>query len=100
MKHKPDLPPVTDAHRLAAFAAMHWGAMTYEAAIKFDTRRRVIECRAHHIRTQEWIRTQERTVAPVLRCIAGVDGHPLKWTTQLTPGALQAVTQHDFVNQP
>ena len=43
---------------------------------------------------------QERTVAPVLRCIAGVDGHPLKWTTQLTPGALQAVTQHDFVNHP
>lgn len=97
---KPNLPPVTDAHRLAAFAAMHWDEMTYETAIKFDTRRRVIECRAHHIRTQEWLRTQERAVEPELRCIPGVDGHPLKWTTQLTLGALQPVTQTDFISQP
>ena len=100
MKLKPNLPPVTDAHRLAAFAAMHWGAMTYEAAIKFDTRRRVIECRAHHIRTQEWIKTQERAVVPELYCIPGADGHPLKWSTQLTLGALQPVTQTDFISQP
>lgn len=100
MKHKPDLPPVTDAHRMQAFVAMHWGAMTYETAIKFDTRRRVIECRAHHIRTQEWIKTQERTVEPVLLCIHGVDGHPTKWTTKMTLGALQPVTQIDFISQP
>lgn len=79
---------------------MHWGAMTYETAIKFDLRRRLIECRAHHIRTQEWLKTQERTVEPVVRCIPGVDGHPLKWSTQLVLGALQPITQVDFINQP
>jgi hypothetical protein len=99
MRTKPDLPPVTDAHRLAAFAAMHWGAMTYETAIKFDLRSRLIECRAHHIRTQEWLKTQERTVVPVLRCIPGVDGHPLKWSTQLVLGPLAPLKQIDFINQ-
>jgi hypothetical protein len=96
---KPELPPVTDAHRLAAFAAMHWGEMTYEAAMRFEVRRRVVEIRAHHIRTQEWLKTQERTVRPELRCIPGVDGHPLKWTTQLVLGAHQPVKQHDLFNQ-
>ncbi len=100
MRHKPELPPVTDAHRLAAFAAMHWGSMTYETAMRFDLRRRLIECRAHYIRTQEWLRTQDRTVQPELRCILGVDGHPIKWTTQLTLGPLQPVKQIDFFSQP
>lgn len=97
--NKPELPPVTDAHRQQAFAAMHWGAMTYETALKFDVRRRMIECCAHHIRTQEWLKTQERVVRPELRCLLGVDGHPLKWSTQLVLGALQPVTQVDFINQ-
>ena len=100
MKPKPDLPPVTDAHRLAAFAAMHWGAMTYEAAIKFDTRRRVIECRAHHIRTQEWLRTQERAVVPEVYCIPGADGHHSQVVHPVDAGALVPVQQIDFINQP
>ena len=95
----PDLPPVTDAHRMQAFVAMQWG-MNYETAMQFDVRRRLVECRAHHIRTQEWLKTQERVVRPELRCMLGLDGHPLKWSTQLVLGALQPVTQVDFINQP
>lgn len=49
-----DLPEVTDAHRLAAFQAMHWTGWTFEAAMGNDTRRRLIEARAHQLRTQQW----------------------------------------------
>lgn len=49
-----DLPEVTDAHRLAAFQAMHWLGWTFEAAMGNDTRRRLIECRAHQMRKQQW----------------------------------------------
>lgn len=44
-------PDVTDAHRRAAFEAMHWTGWTYEQAMADDTRSRVIEARAHQIRT-------------------------------------------------
>lgn len=49
-----DLPEVTEAHRLAAFEAMRWTGWTFEAAMADDTRRRVIEARAHQVRTQLW----------------------------------------------
>lgn len=45
------LPEVTEAHRRAAFEAMHWADWTYEQAMADDTRSRVIEVRAHQIRT-------------------------------------------------
>ena len=48
------LPPVTDAHRRAAFDGMRWAGWTYEQAMACETRRRVLEARAHHIRKQEW----------------------------------------------
>ncbi|MGQ3001270.1 MAG: hypothetical protein ACT6UH_00550 [Hydrogenophaga sp.] len=47
------MPEVTDAHRRAAFEAMHWEGWTYEAAMADDTHRRVVEARAHQIRTRE-----------------------------------------------
>lgn len=50
--------PVTHAHRQAAFTAMHWRGWTFEAAQKVDLRRRLIEARAHQIRTKEWLATQ------------------------------------------
>ena len=93
-----DLPPVTDAHRRAAFAAMRWPALTYEQAQASDTHRRVIEARAHQIRTTEWERTQVRTVQPVRRCRPGVDGHPMKWCTQLAPGYLVPAKQPDLLD--
>lgn len=55
---QPALPPVTDEHRRAAFAAMGWPGWTYEAAMADPVRGRIVECRAHQLRTQQW--KQER----------------------------------------
>lgn len=49
-----DLPPVTDAHRRAAFAKQHWPGLTFEQAMAVDIRRRIVEACAHQIRTQEF----------------------------------------------
>lgn len=95
-----DMPPVTDAHRRAAFCAMRWVGWSFDAAMADETKRRVIECRAHTLRTDEWLATQQRTVVPVVRCKPGADGHPMKWATQLVYGPLRPVTQIDFeINQ-
>lgn len=91
--HHPDLPPVTDAHRLAAFEAMGWKGWTYEQTIQFDLRRRLIECRAHQLRTREWERTTKRTVQRVKRVRLGVDGHPMTWCTQTVMGPRETITQ-------
>lgn len=92
-----DMPEVTDAHRQAAFAAIRWPGWTYEAAMRSETRRHVIEVRAHHLRTAAWKKTQERKVVPVRRCLPGLDGHPLKWCTQLAPGPLVAIRQPELL---
>lgn len=94
----PDLPEVTDAHRLAAFEAMRWPGWTYAAAMQDELRRTVIECRAHQIRTAEWMRTQRRSVVPVKRLRLGADGHPI-WCTELAPGPLVPLTP-DLFPQP
>lgn len=72
-----DMPPVTDAHRLAAFEGMHWKGWTYEQAMRVETRRKLIECRAATIRKDEWEATTKRTTVPVRRVRLGVDGHPV-----------------------
>lgn len=82
----PDMPPVTDAHRRAAFCAMRWAGWSFEAAMANPVRARVIECRAHHIRTTEWLQTHQRSQQAVRRCQVGLDGHPLRWATQIAPG--------------
>ena len=89
MKAPCTLPDVTQEHRLAAFVAMHWAGWTFEAAMRYDVRRRLIEARAAQIRTAEWKATQQRSVVPVKRVRLGSDGHP-KWVTQLAPGPLVA----------
>lgn len=58
-----DMPPVTDAHRQAAFEAMHWTDMTYEQALASDTHRRVIEARAAQLRKREW-QTRNTRIKP------------------------------------
>ena len=98
--HSTALPPVTDAHRQAAFAAMHWAGRTYQQAMADPVQGRVIESRAAHIRTQEWERTTQRTVVPVRRVRLGADGHPVGWCTQMVPGPRVATPQVDFFNQP
>lgn len=59
---QPTLPPVTDAHRRAAFDAMHWPGWTYQQAMADPIRARLVECRAHQLRKQQWqqARRQQR----------------------------------------
>jgi len=92
------LPPVLDAHRQAAFAAMAWAGLTFEQAMAHPVKSRVIECRAAQLRTQEWERTTKRTVIPVRRVRLGADGHPMGWCTQMAPGARVSAPQVDFFN--
>jgi hypothetical protein len=91
-----DMPPVTDAHRRAAFEAMHWTGWKFEAAMQFDMRRRFIEARAHAIRTAEWEKTTQRRVVPVRRVRLGADGHPVSWCTQLVLGPRESTTQPEL----
>lgn len=50
----PTLPPVTDEHRRAAFTRMHWAGWSYEQAMADTLRARLVECRAHQLRKQQW----------------------------------------------
>jgi hypothetical protein len=84
------MPEVTQAHRLAAFTAMHWRGWTFDAAMLCDVRRRLIEARAAQIRTAEWKATQQRSVVPVKRVRLGSDGHPVSWCTQMARGQFVA----------
>lgn len=63
----PALPPVTDAHRQAAFAAMGWAGWTFDAAMANDTRRRVIEARAASMRTAQFKAAHARAAQLVRR---------------------------------
>ncbi len=92
------LPPVTDAHRHAAFEAMHWSGWSYEAAMAFDMRRRLVELRAAQLRTREWQAGTQGSVEPVRRIRLGADGHPIGWCTQLVMGPRQAVRQPDLLD--
>lgn len=58
-----NLPEVTDAHRAAAFARFAWTDLTYEQAMADPLRGRLIEARAHQLRTQEWKQGQRRPSA-------------------------------------
>ena len=90
MKAPCTMPDVTQAHRLAAFTAMHWSGWTFAAAMRYDVRRRLIEARAAQIRTAEWKATQQRSVVPVKRVRLGSDGHPVSWCTQMARGQFVA----------
>ena len=76
------LPPVTDAHRLAAFEAMHWPGWTYEAAMRYDMRRRLIEARAAHLRTAQF-KQQARCTTQTVRRLDPATG---QWCCQRVPG--------------
>ena len=93
----PALPPVTDAHRLAAFEAMRWTGWTYETAMKFDLRRRLIECRAAQMRTREWLASHPGSPATVRRARVAADGHSVTWCTQTVMGPRQAQEEPDLL---
>ena len=60
------LPEVTEQHRRAAFAAMAWVGWTYERAMADDTRRRVVEARAHQLRKADWLASRRQVLRPAL----------------------------------
>ncbi len=94
------MPPVTDAHRRAAFVALRWMGR-YEDAVSAPFRAQLIEAKAACIRTDEWKRTTQRTVERVPRCVLGVDGHPIGYVTQMVPGTYHTSPQLDLLtNQP
>lgn len=83
--HRPppaDLPEVTDAHRRAAFEAMGWAGWTFEAAMQCETRRRVIEARAHALRLRQWQATHTRTV----RHVPAFNPTTGRWCMRTAPG--------------
>ena len=81
-----DLPPVTDAHRAAAFESLAFRCCaTLAEALADPVRARVVEARAHALRTAEWQRTQAtRTTTPVRR----IDPASGQWCTQRAPTGL------------
>ena len=77
---------VTEAHLRQAFEAMHWVGWTYEAAMASDTRRRLVECRAHLLRTREQEATRQPTTQCVRRVVLDEHGQVAAWRTQTAPG--------------
>lgn len=94
-----DMPPVTEEHRQHAYLLLRPRGISFEAAMtlpKHDLVRRLIEAKAHQLRTDAWLATQQRTVVPVRRCRLGADGHPVKWSTQMAAGDFEPITQPDL----
>lgn len=87
------LPPITDAHRLAAFTAMHWPGWTYEAAMRFDMRRKLIEARASGMRTAEY-KAQHPRGPEVVRRYNPATG---QWCCQLVAGQHCACTEPELI---
>lgn len=76
------LPPVTDEHRRMAFHIVRrpdWP--DYEHAITDPLRARLIECRAHALRTQLWRASQQPSCQTVRRVRIDAQGHA-QWRTQ------------------
>jgi hypothetical protein len=94
-----ELPPVTEQHRQHAYLVLRPRGISFQAAMMMPQHallRRLIEAKAHQLRTDAWMATQQRTVVPVRRCRPGADGHPIKWSTQMAMGDFEPVLQPDL----
>lgn len=87
------LPPITDAHRRAAFTAMHWPGWTFETAMRFDLRRKLVEARASHLRTNEY-KAQHPQAPAVVRRYNPATG---QWCCQQVPGQYRACTEPELI---
>jgi hypothetical protein len=96
MAYQDPMPPVTDSHRQHAYIIIRPAGRSYSAAMADPMLARVIEAKAHALRTADWLRTQQRTVVPVKRVRLGSDGHPMAWCTQMAPGPLVRISQPDI----
>lgn len=92
----PQLPPVTQAHRQAAFQGMGWPPeWTFARAWADPVRRRVIEARAHQLRTREAMAAGQAT--STVRRFNPITG---RWCTQQI-GRLVPINEPDlFSTQP
>ncbi len=80
------LPPLTHEHLQRAFEAMHWAGWSFESAMANDMRRRLIVCRAHQLRTREWLATHPATQQCVRRVRLNAQGQVDGWCTQAVMG--------------
>lgn len=80
MIQAPTLPPVTDAHRQAAFDGLRLRCCaTLAEAMADPMRARVVEARAHQLRTREWLETQAVAATALVRRVHPTTG---QWATQ------------------
>lgn len=82
MPTPPTLPPVTDAHRAAAFDRLALRGWALAAAMQDPLRRRVIEALAHQLRTAEW-KAQHAQRTRVVRRVQPATG---RWCSQRVAG--------------
>ena len=82
MPTPPTLPPVTDAHRAAAFERLHLRGWTLAAALADPLRARVINALAAQMRTAEW-RAQHTRSTRLVRRLQPASG---RWCTQRVAG--------------
>ena len=89
-----DLPPVTDAHRQQAFALFGWGRFgwTYAAAMQNNLRAKLIEARAHQLRTREALAGQHRP----RQCVRRLNAATGAWATQIVLGPYQPTVQESL----
>lgn len=77
-----ELPPVTEAHRRAAFASLAMPGWTFDAALRDPLRAQVIECRAAQLRTREWQAANDRETV----CVRRLNPITGQWHTQRVAG--------------
>ena len=89
-----DLPPVTDAHRRQAWAlnAHKWPGVTFEEALRVDIRKKLIEARAHQLRTREALAAQHRP----RQCVRRINAATGAWATQIVLGPYQPTVQESL----
>jgi len=77
------LPPISDAHRRAAFAMLAMPGWSYAAALRDPLRAKLIECRAAQLRTREW----QAQHSQATECVRRIDPITGRWCTQRVAGA-------------
>lgn len=77
-----EIPHITNDHRRRAFELLCLRGTTFERAMQDDFQRRIIECCAAKLRTDEWKQTQRRCAVLVKRVHLDEHGHPDYWVTQ------------------
>jgi hypothetical protein len=81
------VPPITAEHLQRAFEAMHWPGWTFDAAMANDMRRRLVVCRAHLLRTREWLASLPPGPTQCVRRVRlNAQGEVDGWCTQAVMG--------------